>query len=518
MKNYGIDKKIRKEKILYSAAKIQYFLKQYISKSGGMREFYKSSYKDHFGNPTFLFDKVDYSIPKDKYCIPTCLLTSDLILREEIPKLKKGLKKLIEKRYSHKFLGGHLSIEEVLKSVENMDDTQTWRYTGIDVGRFDFEVHKSLKEYISHFDLHIKNVNASYLAVEVHIYFSDSYKEELRGLIEQDIKSPKTYVVSSIKRTGKKSGCKNILSLINYNEALQKSDLIYEKTVRLKWLFYHEIQKFFPTVLHQLNSAPPSILLYKTNISNNEKSAEQFWFSLGAQKHNGQFIDQHRKMFFEWMLSGRYDRRSHCDMIYIFNDQSIECKDEFGSVENEVVYYFTRQYTHCIFRFVLLESYNNLFGNKLIKYRAKLNKIKLNKNKLSRILKLRYRFEKDMDSYTRYCSEEIWEKSEKVVSKLFSGKHTKRSYDYTCLVKPAVYSMKYIQEQIEIVKNDFESKIEILHHLADHKNEAKNRRVNYIMLLLTAATLAFVIFPEWNKAVSDFLISIYNWFIELFKS
>ena len=147
MKNYGIDKKIRKEKFLYSVAKIQHFLKQYSTKDKKMREYHKDTYNRYFVNPTFFLHKDDYSIPKDKYCIPTCLLTSDLILREDIPKLKKGLKKLIKKHYSHKFLGGHHSIEEVLNSVENMDDTQTWRYTGIDAGRFDFETNKN-KKYI----------------------------------------------------------------------------------------------------------------------------------------------------------------------------------------------------------------------------------------------------------------------------------------------------------------------------------------------------------------------------------
>lgn len=517
MKNYGISKKIRKEKFLYFIAKMQYFLKQYCVKEKGMRDYYRSTYKEYFVTPEFLLHKDDYSIPKEKYCIPTGLLTSDLILREDIPTLKKGLKKLIRKHYSHKFLGGHHSIDEVLKSVENMDDTQTWRYTGIDVGRFDFEINKHLKKYISHFDLHIKNVNASYLAVEVHIYFTDLYKEKLQKIIDEDVKSPKAYVVFTIKRTKKQSGGKNILSMINYNEALQKSDVIYEEMVNLKWMFYQKINKLFPTVLHKLYSAPPSIILYKTNIDYKDENAEKFWFSLGIEEYQGQFIDPSQKLFFEWTLSGRYNRHSHCDMLYIYNDKKIQCDAGFHSADFEVVYCFTRQYTHSIFRFVLLESYNKLFGEKLIKYRAKLNRVKLNKNKLSKVLKLRYQFEKDIDSYTRYCSESIWGKSEKVVSKLFGGEQLKRNYDYTCLVHPAIDSMQYIQEQIELVNNDFESKIQILHHLADYKNESKNRRVNYVMLLLTVATITFVIFPEWSKLVADWLILCFDWLLELFK-
>ena len=518
MKNYGIDKKIRKEKFLYSVAKIQHFLKQYSTKDKKMREYHKDTYNRYFVNPTFFLHKDDYSIPKDKYCIPTCLLTSDLILREDIPKLKKGLKKLIKKHYSHKFLGGHHSIEEVLNSVENMDDTQTWRYTGIDAGRFDFETNKKLNRYISHFDLHIKNVNASYLAVEIHIYLTDLCKKDFQEIINDDVKSPKTYIISTIKRTRKKSGGENTLSVCNYNEGLQKSDNIYEKMVTLKWMFYQELQKFFPTVLHQLDSAPPSILLYKTNIDYNDKKADHFWFSLGVEKYNGQFIDPSQKLFFIWNLSGRYSKGSSNEMFYIYNDKKIECEAGFHSVDYEVVYYFTRQYTHDVFRFVLLDSYNKLFGDELIKYRAKLNRIKLNKNKLSKVLKLRYRFERDIDSYTRYCAEPIWEKSEKVISKLFDGEKIKWGYDYTYLIKSATSSMEYIQEQIEVVKKDFESKIEILKCLVDQKNESKGRRVNYLMLLLAIATLIFVIFPDWSKTVADFLSSSWNWLLDLLKA
>ena len=517
MKNYGIAKKIRKERFMYSLAKIQYFFKQYGAKNKNLREYYKDTYNNYFINPTFSLHKDDYSIPKDKYCIPTCLLTSDLIPRENIPKLKQGLRRLIKKHYTHKFLIGHHSMEEVLNSIENMDDTQTWRYTGIYAGRFDFETDKKLNRHISHFDLTIKNVNASYLAVEIHLYFSDLCKQNFQEIINADVKTPKTYIVSTIKRTHQQSGCINTLSVCNYNEGLQKSDNIYEKMIALKWMFYQKLQQFFPTVLHELNAAPPSILIYKTNMDFNKKSADNFLFSLGAEKYNGQSVSPSQKLFFMWNLSGRYNKGSNNEMFYLYNDQGIECKAGFSSVDHEVMYYFTHQYSHDLFRFILLDSYNKLFGNKLIKYRAKLNKIKLNKNKLSKVLKLRYEFERDIDSYTRFCAEPIWEKSEKVISRLFSSEKTENEYDYTCFIKSATGSMKYIQEQIETVRKEFESKIGILKHLVDHKNESKNRGINFLMLLLTIATLIFIIFPSWSETVADFLLSFWNRFLEWIK-
>lgn len=148
MKNYGIDRKIIKEKTLYNIVKVQYFLLQYCAFSKEMRYYYRDTYKDFFTTPTSPFGK-NYAVPEGKHCIPVCIITSDLILRENLPQLKKGLVKLLKKHHSHKYLGGFRSIDEVLTSVENMDDTLTWHYSSIDAGRFDFDALPSLEPYKS---------------------------------------------------------------------------------------------------------------------------------------------------------------------------------------------------------------------------------------------------------------------------------------------------------------------------------------------------------------------------------
>ena len=138
LKNYGINRKLIKEKILYRVAQMQYIFLKHFARSDKMRDFYKYTYNRHFTkqatNP-----RHDYAIPEGKHCRPVALITSDLILRENLPQLKRGLVKLIKNHHSHKFLGGFRSIEDVLDTVENMDDTLTWSYSSIDTGRFDFD-------------------------------------------------------------------------------------------------------------------------------------------------------------------------------------------------------------------------------------------------------------------------------------------------------------------------------------------------------------------------------------------
>lgn len=131
MKNYGIERKKFKENILYKIAQVEYFLLQYCALSQGMRDYYKYTYKEHFPvhSPHF---RENYSIPEGKHCNPVCYVTSDLILRENLPQFKNGLVRLLKKHHSHKFLGVFRSIDELLTSVENMDDTLTWHYSCID--------------------------------------------------------------------------------------------------------------------------------------------------------------------------------------------------------------------------------------------------------------------------------------------------------------------------------------------------------------------------------------------------
>lgn len=336
MRFYGILRKRYIEKIMYNIVKLKCFCSQYTTLNKERRDRRKFSYIRSFVKP-YLFRDENLSIPEGKYYIPICIITSDLVLRENIPQLKSGLIKLLKKQYSHKFLGGQRSIDEILKNIENMDDTLTSWYDWVDIGRFDFERDSTLNQAISYFDVYIKNINSSYLSMEFHLYLADNYQKKQIQIINNDYVNIKGYVMPGFTQNRRISGGKRTYNIGHYNNAHLKSDLIYEKISILKWRFYNKIQRYFPTILHQRSINPPSINIYKTNINYLEETARHFWDSVGISGYQGQFIDESRKLFFKTNLSGRYERNNRTDSIYVVNDLTMEHEPGYYSIDFQIV-------------------------------------------------------------------------------------------------------------------------------------------------------------------------------------
>ena len=148
-------------------------------------------------------------------------------------------------------------------------------------------------------------------------------------------------------------------------------------------------------------------------------------------------------------------------------------------------------------------------------YKHQLNKIKLRKNQLYGLLKLRYKFECDMDMYIRFASDSIWENAKKTTAKLFDEKTLLRSYDYRYLTDSPMASMKRIREQVSVLIKNFEDKGTILQHLEGYKHELQARLVNYIIFFMAVLTLILLIFPDWNESIAEFLEKIWIWFISV---
>jgi len=514
MRYYGIKRKRYIEKIKYKLVKFKYFSSQYTTLNKERREQRKFAYVHSFID-SHQFRDEDSSIPEGKYYVPVCVITSDLVLRENIPQLKSGLIKLLKRHYSHKFLGGQRSIDEILKNIENMDDTLTSWYNWIDIGRFDFEEDRTLKQHISYFDVYIKNINSSYLSVEFHLYVSDCYRQEHVHIIDNNYVNTEGYIMPGFTRNHKISGGKRTYVVEHYNNAHLKSDLIYENISTLKWLFYNKIQKYFFTTLHQKAINPPSVNVYKTDIHYTDKNTRDFWDSVGILSFQGQFVDESRKLFFKTNLSGRYEHEGRTDLIYVVNDSTMEKSPGYYSIDFQIVCKFKENLSTSIFKFTLLEALNYTVGKELIAYKLRLNKIKLRKNRLNKLLKLRYFYEKDMDYYRRYACDDIWEKAQNNVSEIFDEKKLKRSYDYRVLTESPIVSKNKIIEQINVLSNEFNEKTSILQHLAVYKNENRSKRINYIMLVLAAATLVFVIYPDLAKEVGKYIQKIWGIIISI---
>ena len=64
---------------------------------------------------------------------------------------------------------------------------------------------------------------------------------------------------------------------------------------------------------------------------------------------------------------------------------------------------------------------------------------------------------------------------------------------------------------------EFEEKKYILQNLSDYKNTERNMFLSFFMLIISAATLFFVIFPERTTVVADLCRHIYHYIVNLIR-
>lgn len=365
--------------------------------------------------------------------------------------------------------------------------------------------------------IYIRNINSSHLAIETHLHFADNFFEEQIGIINNDYKDKNGHVYPALLKNRKVSGGKQSQIVCHYSDSALKSDLLYENFSILKWKFYNRIQKFFPTILHSRGVPPPTVYIYKTNISHTENDTEEFWASMGVMGYAGQFIDRSRKLFFSIHQSGRYDfhRRPSRDLIYLVNDTTMEHEAGYYSPDIQIEHEFVMELSNSICKLQLLEVMNDTVASRLIDYKHKLHKIKLEKNKLHKLLKLRYLYERDIDFYRRYIQDNIWEGPQKKISYLFENQRLLRSYDYRSLTEAPIVAKDKIVEQIGAISEEFDAKTSVLQHLSAYKSEAKNRIINLTMLFFTGTTLLFVIFPSWSEKVAKFLLYIWTLLLKI---
>lgn len=519
MKYYGIKHRKFREFLTYQLAKIRYFCSQYTTFSKKVRDRRKANYNLYFRNP-YHFKDGNLAIPAGKYCIPVCTITFDVVLRENIPQLKFGLKKLLQQNLSHKFLSGPQSLDKIFSCIETMDSSLSSGYSWIDVGRFDFEKDNLLKQYISYFDIYVRDINSSYLAIETHIYFTENFCKRQIDIINNDYQDMTGHVTPALMNNQKVSGSKQTHAICYYSDAQLKSDLIYENFSILKWQFYNRMQKFFPTIIHSQGLPPPSIYIYKTNISYAETEAKDFWASIGIQGLYGQFIDSSRKLFFRIGQGVKYNlhkKNSEAkDLVYLVNDVTMERRDGYYSADVQIVHEFGLEFSDPICKFLLLDVMNDAAADRLVDYKLKLNKVKLRKNKLHQLLRLRYFYERDIDFYKRYVHDDIWERPEKEIASIFSNQRPWHTYNYKRLTEAPVATKDKLMRQIDVISNEFDAKTSVLQHLSAYKNETTNRTINFAMLTFTATTLLLVIFPELADNISSFLICIWLFIKNIF--
>ena len=79
------------------------------------------------------------AIPENSFLNLDTIIIADLIHREDIKKLQKGIRQLLKKRRTTRFLYGHNDgLDEICSRIENMDSTLLSWYEKVECGIFEF--------------------------------------------------------------------------------------------------------------------------------------------------------------------------------------------------------------------------------------------------------------------------------------------------------------------------------------------------------------------------------------------
>ena len=248
-------------------------------------------------------------------------------------------------------------------------------------------------------------------------------------------------------------------------EGLKSGDVdkIYEFISRIEWEFYEALSHYFPFALHKRGIMPPRIETYYTDIDYHE-DCRAFWDSIGVAEYQGQFIDERQKVFFECKLSGRYEQtQANNRLIYIIKDDGIEA-GQFKSVKDDV-YFHLKDYAIEYFKILFLDILSRESGKIVVSYKHKLDKIKLRKNRLKSLLKLKYEFSLDIDDYNRYVRDDTWTQVVKKLEEIYADsdemakKLTKPFYiSYKNFCNAAISGTKKIKTDINVLLSEFEDK------------------------------------------------------------
>lgn len=512
LKYYGLKNKIKKEALLYSYAKYRTKLLSILP--GKRKTFWKNHYNNIYRDDYF-YHRDDNSLPEKSSFDMYSIVVADLIRREDIKQLQKGIRLLLQERRSNRFLIAPIKgLDEICKRIEQMDASLLTWYNIVDCGLFEFKNH-SLESTIDYFSVKICNVNSGYLSLIFDIKLTDEKKDELKCIIKNNYYETRGYAFQTLTGKSKTIGAFKNYSVVRYNDNSLKADKIFEFISYIEWEFLHELSSLFPFVFHSKNITSPRIEVYSTNIDWREEN-RCFWSSIGVEEYQGQFVDERHKMFYENTLSERYGRLyANNRLLYIFKDDGIEI-GQLKSIKHRV-YYHIKEYAIDYFKFMFLDILSREAGKTLVVYKHDLDNIKLKRRNLESLLKLKYNFSIAIDDFNRYKRDDIWEKSKKTFDEVYAysdkvAELASRTFfiSHTSFCNRAMSESKKIDEDIDMVLAEFEEKKMIIQNLADYKNTANSIRLNVIMTIMTAITLFFVIFPDKAKEIADILSNIWN--------
>ena len=506
------------ENIIYHYARIRAYLLSLLP--GKHKKFWKQNYEYVFRDNCYV-GKTNNAIPKGKELFLDEIVTADLIKREDLKKLQSGLRCLLKKYRSGRYFTGPIEgTEKICSLIEEMETTLFNHNNCVRCGIFEFRDNK-MRNLIDWFKIEVQYMNSDYLSVEFTVHLNEDMSNELIELINMNYSEKRGYAHGSLTAKHNRTGAFKNYTVAHYNNDLLKADKIYEFTSNIVWNLYNSLHRYIPFVLHNKGIMPPRIEVYSTNIDYHENT-QNFWESIGIYSYNGQFIDEHQKAFFICNYSSRYEEDTPENRIMLIYKESNKKPYDVLSVKSLVNMHIDFIGTD-YFMLLFLKIISKESGRIIAKYNHKVDKMKIKKKNLKRLIKTQYKFSREYDNYNRFIKNTNWEnclnnlRNEFCDNDALIKEHNLSPYtSYKYLFESAVKRKKRVVKECTALNAEFNDKRRILQNLYDFKNASKNRRLNIMMFVVAVITLALVIFPERAQWLSYILKSCYHFILHLF--
>ncbi|WP_192987775.1 hypothetical protein [Carnobacterium mobile] len=496
MKYYGIRKNRNINYISLKGFKLKSKIEYLTEFDKEKKKIKEEMYRDEFLEPP-LFEKSN-QIPDEFFYEPGVMIATDLVAKENINQLKSGLKKIILKYSTKKFLSSFSNINEIKQYVENLNENITDNQTWINLGRFDFSSHPTLDKEIAYFDIKLLNFSSSFIAIQFIIFMSNEQKRKLTKLINEDYKGNLKQVTSYYGRKRSKSGARKKYTVTTYDKDSIKNIKISEFTTELKWVLFNQVSKYIPTLLHRLGTVPPSVNIFKTNISLNDKKSASFLNSIGYDSFRFLPISESSSIIID-PLTDSLKNKNYSDYTYIVNTEFKEKHEGYLDMNHQIVHELEYLYLY-LMKTHILKVMSNKISSVSSFYRNKVNNVRIKKKSYKKLLTLRYAYEKDTNIFKRLFEEIDWENEKKRLESFpfetMDNLERQHTHAYKVLTEYPFIIKGEIEKYQNYIKYEIENKLTLTSHLKDYKDEGRNHRLNIINILISTITFLSLLFPS----------------------
>lgn len=433
-------------------------------------------------------------VEEEGYIHPVYIDLFDYLPKEELPKLKKKLKRFIQHNGTAMFSA--YRTDEDLKKLDNIG-----AYT--DYSSFSnfctivLKHNPVLENYAPNVCISLINLSTSFLAVRYRFCISKSFQ----ALFTEICAKGHTAVHTISKSINTHWFTPWRFGMAEYICKDSKEQELYEAISRLKWEMFKELKKHFHIHLADYSLFPPSFDTFRTNIRPDKKNSNsEFWrcFQLSASSDYSPKLNA--------CLSWEYNNSFHeGTRLMLF------CGGDYPNVDmypGLAEYHLSEQYTvyllsHDISRCAkaVLQDYNDQIS-KAIKSR-----------KTSKILKTRVLVRKKLFYAYRFLKEFTGSTIAWNDLSAFRCCYNKKSW--------SVRVQEHLTTNLSEQKEQIDHLLELMDNMADYKEAKTNMRIQTWMVPITILSLIVALFSisEESKAflLSKFQ-SIYNFLRSMFSS